>query len=148
MYKGTCAFASCDRDVRTKGLCHAHYNQYSRGRTLTELKPRRTGTPIERFWGNVRKSDNCWVWTGTRGDDGYGRLSIDNKYVLAHRFSYMLLIGPIPDGLVIDHECHNLDRYCAGGPCMHRRCVNPGHLVPRTIGENAVRGRYLRIRGL
>jgi hypothetical protein len=140
MPKRTCTFASCTRDVRTKGLCHAHYNQASRGRALTPLKSRQTGTPAERFWLNVDKTDTCWHWTGTLGDDGYGRLSIDNKYTLAHRFAYTLLVGPIPDELVIDHECHNRDLSCPGGPCEHRRCVNPAHIIPRTIGQNVIRG--------
>lgn len=59
---------------------------------------------------------------------GYGALSIFGQRVYAHRFSYELHVGPIPEGLVIDHLCRN------------RLCVNPDHLEPVTSQENVRRG--------
>lgn len=59
--------------------------------------------------------------------------------VLAYRFAYETIVGPIPDGLQLDHLCHNQSG-CEGGPdCLHRKCVNPGHLEPVTNDENAAR---------
>jgi hypothetical protein len=81
-------------------------------------------TPEERFWAKVTKSDDCWEWTGSRGNYGHGALAVDGRNVGAHRFSYELAIGPIPTGLVIDHMCHNPP------------CVNPAHLRAVTHKQN------------
>ncbi len=89
-------------------------------------KPR--GTPNQRFWAKVNKTDGCWEWTGVTVN-GYGRfLFTTGKTVRAHRFAYELLVGPIPDGLQLDHLCRN------------RSCVNPVHLEPVTQQENLRRG--------
>lgn len=79
----------------------------------------------------------CWPWRGTLTPDGYGRLGKGG--IAAHRLAYELMRQAIPDGLVIDHICHN-DADCAGGAtCEHRRCVNPDHLQPVTQGTNLSR---------
>lgn len=81
------------------------------------------------FWERVppRPSDpaECWLWEGYINPDGYGRLG----QVGAHRISYELHVGPIPDGLVIDHLCRV------------RHCVSPDHMEPVTNRENILRGR-------
>ncbi len=80
-----------------------------------------------------RGPDECWKWTGYRFWDGYGGLRSDlavggGRLIRAHRLAYELLVGPIPDGMVIDHLCRN------------RWCVNPAHLEPVTVRENNLRG--------
>lgn len=80
-------------------------------------------TPESRFWCRVEKTPTCWLWTGT-GRSGYGRFQIDGVKVAAHRFAYELLVAPIPDGLYLDHICHNT------------ACVNPDHLRPVTSKQN------------
>lgn len=83
-------------------------------------------TTEDRFWSKVDKSGDCWLWTGSRSV-GYGNLGIDGQTVLAHRYVYELEIGPIPDGLQIDHLCRV------------RHCVNPDHLETVTQRENIMR---------
>jgi len=99
-------------------------------------------TSLERFLAKVDKQPNgCWHWTATISDAGYGRFRVDGTSLRAHRFAYQLFVGPIPQGLHIDHVCHGLDAACAGGrTCMHRRCVNPEHLEAVTQRENLLRG--------
>ncbi len=81
----------------------------------------------ERFWAKVNKTNSCWLWTGLLSERGYGIFKATKK-VRAHRFAYELLIGPIPDGLSLDHLCRV------------RHCVRPSHLEPVTAAENNRRG--------
>jgi hypothetical protein len=95
-------------------------------------------TPSERFWVKVdrRGPDECWPWIAYIDTNGYGGFRFRDCTRGAHRFSYEERYGPIPDDLVVDHHCHNLDASCNGGPtCLHRRCVNPSHLraVPQRL---------------
>jgi len=79
---------------------------------------------------NTKDINGCWVWSGyTKGKDGYGRISVLGKKILAHRASYEFFNDTkIPDGLEVDHLCRN------------RKCVNPKHLELVTHSENAKRG--------
>lgn len=81
----------------------------------------------------------CWPWAST-GPGGYGTMiSSGTKHFLPHRLAYQLYVGPIPDGLHIDHTCHD-PLVCHGGvTCPHRRCVNPAHLEAVTQQENSRR---------
>lgn len=88
----------------------------------------RKRTPAERFFAKVQKTDTCWLWTGAAQPLGYGRFKQESyKAVGAHRWSYEYHVGPIPEGLTIDHLC----RVPA--------CVNPSHLEPVTLAENVRR---------
>lgn len=70
----------------------------------------------------------CWNWTRGAVADGYGVLSIRDRSYRAHRVAYEIFVGPIPEGLTIDHLCRN------------RRCVNPAHLEPVSMSVNILRG--------
>lgn len=84
-----------------------------------------------KFWQRVDRGgpDECWPWM-LRLNRGYGEVGLVGRFyhVRPHRVAYELLVGPIPDGLVIDHLCRN------------RSCCNPAHLEPVTVGENIRRG--------
>ena len=73
--------------------------------------------------------DDCWEWTAYKTPDGYGMIGRDGKVVGAHRAIYELLVGPISDGLTIDHLCLNTS------------CMNPSHMEPVTREENTRRAR-------
>jgi hypothetical protein len=82
-----------------------------------------------------RENDDCWPWPGNINiTHGYGRYGQD----MAHRVVYRFLVGPIPDGMTVDHECHNRDVACRklADACQHRRCINPRHLTLKPIGDN------------
>lgn len=85
------------------------------------------------FWTTVdKRPDGCWVWTAHGNNRGYGRFRVGGRQAYAHRVAYELRNGPIPPGLTIDHLCRN------------KMCVNPAHLEPVTLRENALRGSLAR----
>lgn len=99
----------------------------------------------ERFWAKVNKTGPlwngtpCWMWMGAR-NLGYGMFNLDGRIrrkTPAHRVAYQLLVGPISEGLELDHLCRNT------------LCVNPNHMEPVTHRENCRRGlagKYLTAR--
>jgi len=101
-------------------------------------------TPLERLLSKVAAGPNgCWIFTGSVTAGGYGSIGIRKPVtMLAHRAAYQLLVGEIPTGMQLDHECHTRDLACPGGKCLHRRCVNPDHLAPVTAVENNFRSRH------
>lgn len=89
----------------------------------------------------------CYLWTGYTASKGYGALEVEGKQVKAHRWLWIQLRGSIPEGLILDHQCHNLDLLCLGGECHHRRCVNLEHLRITTHEENVKSGKVSFVRG-
>lgn len=95
----------------------------------------KTNPEAARFWAKVslRGDDECWEWQASRQTRGHGLFRVGSRkdgstrLVKAHRYAYEALVGPIPDGLALDHLCSNPP------------CVNPSHLDPCTRGENVRR---------
>lgn len=141
-----CSVDGCGADVKARGLCNKHYLRTRRARpeeARPESVPQTRQTVAERFWSKTRiagdcechlcaatedASAKCVVWTASYTGNGYGGFWNGDRQVRAHRFSYELLVGPIPEGLHLDHLCRV------------RRCVAPVHLEPVTPRENVLRG--------
>ena len=92
-------------------------------------------TALQRFFEKVVfSSGGCWLWTGAKNkpleqiDQAYGSFRVDGKTVLPHRWLYETCVGPIPDGLQLDHLCRT------------RLCTNFDHVEPVTHRENCLRG--------
>lgn len=100
------------------------------------MQKKRGPKPIpvaERFWRKVEITGECWNWTARLTTSGYGHFYIDGGKKHAHRVSYEMERGPIPDGMQIDHLCRN------------RKCVRPSHLEVVTLQENIRRGEGLAV---
>jgi hypothetical protein len=87
----------------------------------------RTDLPVGLRRWDPDPATGCWIWRGWKNPEGYGSTTVARRTRLAHRAMYELLVGPIPEGLQIDHLCRTRD------------CVNPDHLEPVTARENTLR---------
>ena len=141
---GSCSVPGCANTGRLRRTwCGAHHSRWLR---TGELQPEVPLAPAHGtwarvwaghepdpnaliyFWGQVDKTDSCWLWTGHLDRNGYGK--VGNR--LAHRMAYTMVKGVIPEGLSLDHLCR-----------VHN-CVNPDHLEPVTHAENVRRGAAAR----
>lgn len=141
----SCSVDDCDGIASTRGWCGKHYTRWRKAGRLDDPQ-RIINDPEARFWSKVDKDGPlpkwapclgpCWLWTPpVDRSTGYGRINIDRSNIGAHRFAYELLVGPIPEGLQIDHLCRV------------RACVNPAHLEPVTVSENVRREMFARGHG-
>lgn len=91
------------------------------------MRPPRSDTLEQRVVRYIEKTPTCWLWRGELRK-GYGRVLFGGGRLSAHRVVYEMEVGPIPEGLVIDHLCRN------------HACVNPEHMEPVTQRVNVLRG--------
>lgn len=109
------------RTRTARGETKGQPQQFVRGHALRR-------DPVDCIMEKVAmQSDDCWIFTGSLGGGGYGKIAVDRKARPAHRVMYERLVGPVPDGMVLDHLC------------SVRTCVNPAHLEPVTQRENVLR---------
>ena len=136
-----CSDDECERPSVSRGMCDAHYRR---------AMGKRHGQGPIRVYGDVKgrllqhisvdPGTGCWVWTGSLHRTGYGRLMFgpakSRRARFAHRVSYEVHVGPIPDGMYVLHRCDNPP------------CVNPEHLSLGTqfdnMGDAATKGRVSR----
>lgn len=114
----TCVHVGCTKDAFSRGRCGAHYKQDRKNGALPKI------TEADRFWTKVDKGAGCWAWAGSYRRDGYGQFQFRGSNSAAHRASWTIHNGPIPDGMFIDHICHN------------KSCVRPDHLRLATVRQN------------
>lgn len=135
-----CTAPGCDKPQKNQGekskvpYCGMHAERL---RKYGSLELRAKPTMEEKFWSRVDKNGpvpsirpelgSCWLWTGVRRRGGYGQFGRSSS---AYVVSYTLLVGPVPDGLELDHLCRT------------PACVNPAHLEPVTHAENVRRGKW------
>lgn len=116
--KKPCSYEDCENPQQARGLCNKHYKREVAAGTLKKI------TLEDRFWPKVDKTGSCWLWTSATRTDGYGIFGVGMKVKAAHRVSYELAHGTIPEGMFIDHICHT------------KLCVNPSHLRLATCRQN------------
>jgi hypothetical protein len=119
-----CAVANCSHAAWARGYCEKHYYRW---RLYGNPLGSKHGSDLDRFmrYFGEPNSNGCREWTGGLTTSGYGKFSVKHRDVLAHRFAYEHMVGPIPEGRDLLHSCDNPP------------CCEPTHLRPGGPAENA-----------
>lgn len=118
----TCSFPECGKIISSKGYCSGHYSQLLRGEVVRKLKHKRKegSPPVIKYKIVPCKTKGlkgpCHEWYYSKDENGYGRVSVNRKMISVHKYIWERKFGPVPKGLVIDHQCRN------------RACCNISHL--------------------
>lgn len=124
MAERTCSIDGCSKKYFGRSYCNMHYSRWRRnGDPLNAGRAIRDATADERFWPFLDIGD-CWLWTRGTNGSGYGCLGLDDGSELAHRYAWERLVGPISEGMTIDHLCRV------------KLCCNPDHMEVTTYAVN------------
>src|SRR5438045_883025 len=104
MAKDRCSIEGCARTWYARDWCKAHYERWRKYGDPT-IRHGLAGLSLEeRFRRQWEACEHgCWLWTGALVGRGYATIWVDGRATLAHRVAHELFIGPIPDGLEVDH---------------------------------------------
>ncbi len=116
--ENVCSVDGCASAIYCKGMCALHYKR------LWYSGDVHAGDFDRKFESKIDKRGDCWIWTGALFVSGYGKIQRGGKRLRAHRVSYELFVGEIPDGLHVLHDCDNPP------------CVKPAHLFLGTHLDN------------
>lgn len=127
-----CSVEGCDNNRRTNTFCYKHnwaFRKYGDPLGANGYLPR-NATPGEKILmrSYIDPETGCREWEGSHDTQGYGKLRINGVYRNTHRIAYEAFVGPIPEGLVLDHLCRN------------HGCCEVAHLEAVTFRENLLRG--------
>lgn len=129
IYDGVrCSYDECEKQAEKRSLCSTHYSYWRKRGNPAPLRRAYTD-PDEAFRARSKSQGECIVWTGAKNDRGYGKLwTFDDdgrrKITYAHRYAWERERGAIPEGMHLDHTCHN------------KSCVNVAHLRLATNKQN------------
>lgn len=133
MPESTCPGQGCIDGPTIDGVCLEHFIEP----LMPQVAAFRPGARVDliiRFLGYTDRSGGpnaCWLWTGTVEETGYGDIFVNGgkpRLQKVHRWAYAYFVGPIPDGLEVDHTCHTKECPTPGWGDPHRKCANPRHL--------------------
>jgi hypothetical protein len=130
----TCCIKDCEKKVLARGMCSMHYRRLTKNGDpqAVRLVQLHGATLEERFNHYHRKSAECWEWTGSTDANGYGRLNVEGRPILAHRISWQLHRHGITPEQHVLHRCDN------------PRCVRPEHLF---LGDQAANNADMKAKG-
>lgn len=123
-----CSFDGCTYLAQVKDLCDTHYTQQLQGRPLKRAN-RHCKSWKEALEYKTIQTEHGLEWTGNTNKKGYGRVGFNYQTQYAHRVSYEIVNGPIPEGMELDHE-----------PDCPKNCITTEHLTLRTKAEHAKLG--------